>query len=436
MANILFISGSYFPNATANAVCAKKFEDALRVQGDNVIYCNRKHDLYEPDFHLVNGTEIFTVGKNSDIFFQSIEKLKQLRLPNGMACAFSLGMKCYQLMMQLFNFGKRKIVLRQKAREMYLDEYAKKIREVIVAKKIDLIISVSMPFDSHCAVLRAMRTIGEIRPKWLAYCIDAYWSKAGINPREVPAMKTEEREIFTCCDQILLLDTIEKDYAGNEFDKFRTKITSLPLPLFDLQSPVEDFPAEGIETHDDVSEIVFTGTVYDDFRNIDAFIDVAEALSVERVRFHFLGKIYPRSLAQLKALQAKMPDQVIIYGRMPYSFALSSMQKADILLNLANDNANQIPSKIFQYMMCQKPILNIYRMDGDVGTEYLKRYPLAFNYDVKLGCFSQMPQLKQWLVDVKTNSTSLDELEGLFHDLTSQVVCNNFLDLCNSLISK
>lgn len=436
MSNILFVSGSYFPYATANAVCAKKFEDALRAQGHHVIYCNRKHDLDEPDFHLVNGTEIFTVGKNSDIFFQSIGKLRQLRLPNGMHGAFSFGMKCYQLMMQLRNFGKRKSSLRQEAREMYLDEYAEKIREVIAAKKIDLIISVSMPFDSHCAVLRAMHAIGEIRPKWIAYCIDAYWSKAGVNPGEVPAMKKEEREIFQYCDHILMLDTIEKDYAGNEFAAFRTKITSLPLPLFDLQSPLEDCSAEGIETREDVSEIVFTGTVYDDFSNIDAFIDVAREFQGEKIRFHFLGKIYPKSLANLRQLQQSMPGKLEIYGRMPYPYAQGSMQRADVLLNLANDNANQIPSKIFQYMMCRKPVLNIYRMEEDVGTMYLKKYPLAFNFDCKRDLVAQCQQLREWLQKAQSLSTTMKELDACFHEVTSAVVCDKFCDLCNTLLGK
>ena len=193
MAKILIISGSYFPYATANAVCMKKFEDTLREQGHKIIYCNRKHDLYEPDFHVVDGTEIYTVGKNSDLFFQTVERLRGLPLPNGMQQAFQWAMKGFQVLMKLKNLGKGKSQIRSVARDEYLSSYAKKIQELIEKENIDLIISVSMPFDSHCAVLRALKDWRTAkRPKWLAYCIDAYWSKAGVATAEIPLMKAEE----------------------------------------------------------------------------------------------------------------------------------------------------------------------------------------------------------------------------------------------------
>ena len=439
MSNVLVVSGSYFPYATANAVCMKKFEDSLKNNGYTVIYCNRKHDLYEPDFHNVQGTDIYTVGKNSDLFFQTIEELKKLKLPNGMHGSFEIAMKGYRLLQKIRNVGKDKESLRREARHEYLSAYADKIRELIIDRKIDLVISVSMPFDSHCTVLKAMQSLknssGKHVPKWIVYCIDAYWSKAGIPEQDIPSMKAEELEIFKACDRILFLDTIEKDYAGKEYDGIRSKFVSLPLPLFDLNIKQQNYSNDGFICKDGVSEIVYTGTVYDDFRNADACIGVAESFAGERVRFHFLGKIYPKSLRLFKELKSKMVDQIEIYGRQPYSYAKGAMQKADVLLNLANDNANQIPSKIFEYMMSLKPILNIYRKDDDVGTEYLKKYPLAFNFNCKENFQEQINTLKKWFEDVRTRSTSFEELDCIFHDVTSSVVCGKFIELVNQLLA-
>lgn len=435
MANILFVSGSYFPNATANAVCAKKFEDALKAKGHRVFYCNRRNNLYEQSEYVMDGTQIYTVGKNSDLFFQTVEKLQSMELPNHMGTAFGMAMKFYRVLMKLMNFGKGTKQLRDGADQAYLKAYSQSICGIVREKQIDLIVSVSVPFASHLAVQNAMEQMQpECRPKWIAYSIDAYWSKAGILQRDIPSMKKEEHSVFQACDCILMLDTITKDYDSKEYDGYREKIASLPLPLFDLRN-ISEYVG-GFEKKLGVSEIVFTGTVYDDFRNMNTCIHVSEQFRGKPYRFHFMGKIYPKSLAQLEALQQKMPGQIEIYGRMPYDFAKASMQKADILLNLANDNTNQIPSKIFEYMLTLKPILNIYNIDEDVGTAYLKQYPLAFNYKNSVEGNEQEAALAQWAESAKDMHITVEELDAIFHEVTTEVVAERFCQICSKLMER
>lgn len=435
MANILFVSGSYFPYATANAVCAKKFEDALKKQGHQVLYCNRKHDLYEPDTHTVDGTEIHTVGKNSDLFFQTVEKLKTLELPGVMRRSFAQSLKLYRLLVKIRQIGKSKAEVRRIAREQYLKSYAKAIAALVREKRIDLIVSVSMPFDSHAAVLRAMDLLsGESKPKWIAYCIDAYWSKAGVPEKEIPEMKKEELSVFCACDRVLFLDTIEKDYSGTAYDAVREKFCSLPLPLFDPEAPAAY--SDGITPEEGVVDIVFTGTIYDDYRNTDLFVSVAENLKGEKVRFHFLGKIYPKSLAQLENLRQAMPGQILLYGRMPYDYAKGSIQRADILLNLANDNANQIPSKIFEYMMCKKPILNLYKVEQDVGTKYLKQYPLSCHICGEQDPANAKGKLLEWFAKVKREQITNAQLTDIFHDIMTPVVTARFCESVKELLNR
>ena len=104
------------------------------------------------------------------------------------------------------------------------------------------------------------------------------------------------------------------------------------------------------------------------------------------------------------------------------------MQRADILINLANNNSNQIPSKIFEYIACRKPILNIYKCPSDVGTEYLRKYPLAFNFDVN-NMDNEIERLKEWLTSVKDKSISYNELSLIYHDVLTETVTGNYYDL-------
>lgn len=429
MANILIVSGSYFPHATANAVCVKKFEDILKAKGHNVIYCNRKHDLSEPDYHVYEGTELYTIGKNSDLFYQTIDKLNSLDLPNGMRSCFNLAYKGFRAAMKFKNWGKNTRSLRRDAINHYLDRYSDSIVSLIEKEKIDIVMSVSMPFLSHLAVLNAMKklNIRELaRPKWIAYSIDAYWSKAGIESKDIPTMKAEEKEIFSACDMILFLDTIKADYNSAEYDFCREKIQSLPLPLFDLN--VDKTYKDGIKKRENALNFVFAGTIYDDFSNIESLDFILRKSSTSTSAIHFMGKVYPKSLAVLNDLAYDFPEKVFIHGRMPYEFAKGSMQKADILINLANDNSNQIPSKIFEYIACRKPILNIYKLANDVGTEYLHKYPLAFNFDINK-MDSELVRLNEWLSTIGNKSVSYDNLRTIYHDILTDTVTADFYNL-------
>lgn len=435
MATILFVSGSYFPHATANAVCTKKFEDVLRDHGYRVIYCNRKHDLYDPDHYHFEGTELYTVGKNSDLFFQTFQHIDKLALPNHMHRCFSLSYKAFRMLMKIRNFGKSSADLRKQASELYIDQYSDRIVSIIQQEKVDMVMSVSMPFDSHNAVLKAMHKLTKRninRPKWVAYCIDAYWSKAGINPSEILWKKAEEKEVFKACDMILFLDTISNDFSSKDFDWCRSKIHDLPLPLFDLT--VEKSYNDGIPSSPDMLNYVFAGTIYDDFSNVDALASIIRKMADSKSIFHIMGKIYPKSLATLNQVKDEYPDKLVIYGRQPYDYAKGSMQRADILINLANDNSNQIPSKIFEYIACRKPIINIYRNPDDIGAKYLQKYPLAFNFNVN-DMDGMMKEMSKWLSSIQSKSVSLSELKEIYKDILTETVTTNYFNLVKSYIS-
>lgn len=435
MATILFVSGSYFPYATANAVCVKKFEDELRENGHRVIYCNRKHDLYEPDYHYYEGTELYTVGKNSDLFFQTFQQLGQLSLPNHMQGCFSLSCKAFRMFMKLRNFGKNSANLRDEASELYIEQYSDKIVSIIQLENVDLVMSVSMPFDSHKAVLKSMQKLKDKnsrQPKWIAYCIDAYWSKAGINQAEVPKKKVEEIAVFKACDMILLLETIANDFSSKEFDFCRSKIQQLPLPLFDLKFDKQY--NEGISYTAVQPNYLFAGTIYDDYSNVDALAAIIRNLCDKPSIFHIMGKIYPKSLSILEELQEEYPEKLIIYGRQSYDYAKGSMLRADILVNLANDNSNQIPSKIFEYIACRKPIINIYRNPDDIGAKYLQKYPLAFNFNANK-MVDMINELSEWLLFISSKTVSFEELRNIYKDILTETVTNKFYNLVKPYLS-
>lgn len=433
MANILFVSGSYYPHATANAVCAKKLEDKLREKGHRIIYCNRKHDIYEDDHYFYNDTVLYTVGKNSDLFYQTIQKLQSLELPNKMGICFKAAFSFFRLLYRLINITKNTVQLRDSASDSYICMYVERIQDLIEKHNIDLVISVSMPFSSHAAVKKALAGNLAKKPYWIAYSIDAYWSKAVVAESERPFLKEEERQIFEVCDSILFLDTIENDYKESYYDSYRHKMSSLPLPLFDISS----IPRynEGITVVKGYQNWLFAGTIYDDYSNVESLATLLYSIKEEKIVLHLMGKIYPKSQKVINELSKKLPNRIIVYGKQSYEFAKGSMQKADVLVNLANDNANQIPSKIFEYMSCQKPVLNVYSKFGDVSALYLNLYPLAFNI-CSTTMESQLGDLRQWCNNVNSKTVTIEQLRNIYHNMLSENVTETFYELVKPVLEK
>lgn len=439
MANVLIISGSYFPYATANAVCVKKFEVVLKSHGHKVIYCNRKHDLYEPDYHIYEGTELYTVGKNSDLFFQTIQKLNGLSLPNNMQGCFALSNRIFRILMKLRNIGKNKSRLRETASDFYINQYAERIASIIEKENIDVIMSVSMPFDSHKAALKAINKLKSEQkktPKWIAYCIDAYSNNEGTREQEKRIKEIEEVFIFEQCDRVIFLEPLKKDYETDIFNTVKDKFCFLPLPTFEIAF-IDNDPALVKQNNEHNAKIkcIYAGTLYDGFRNIDGLIRLMTSLKSDNIEFHFYGKIYPKTQQKLSGVISTSSNNIFIHGLVSYDEILREITHADVFINLANDNETQIPSKIFEGISNKKPMINIYSNPKDIGTQYLLKYPLACNICVRDMHDDTITNVKTWLENSRNLTISNEQLSLIYRDVLSEKVKTSFYDIFEDVIS-
>ena len=54
-------------------------------------------------------------------------------------------------------------------------------------------------------------------------------------------------------------------------------------------------------------------------------------------------------------------------------------KKSNFLLNIGNSTTYQLPSKIFEYMITQKPILNLIYDSNDLTIPILEKYNASLN---------------------------------------------------------
>ena len=435
MANILIVSGSYFPHATANAVCMKQYEKALIKEGHRVFYAVKRFDFSMDDVTVEDGIEVYHVGNSVEEFYKVCSRLQQIGLPKPLGFLFRSSLLMIKAFMKAYTklfYGSQ----RRYSLEKYIDRYAAKINDIVIKENIDAIISVSMPFLSNSAVLKYKEKYQKDRNiKWIAYMIDAYSQKYGVTGKEQEDKVKEETEMLKKADSVLMLNVLRSDYEKEPFKKYFDKINFAYLPLFDLSDEESKPEKTGITVSEGCVDCVFAGTLYDYTSSLKNFCDFVKLLNDEKYIFHFMGKIYPENLEMLNNLEGQTKCRIKIYGKMPYDFAKASMAKADVLVNIGNMSTNQIPSKIFQYMAQLKPVLNFYKIKEDTALPYLKKYPLAYNVDES--CKADDTTVKGFVKFYEGLGKVMldkDKLSEIFKGYTSEDVCTDFIQYFNRVL--
>ncbi len=423
MANVLVISGSYYPYATANAACMKEFEKSLIESGHTVTYLIKQHDLEDREFSLEDGVEIYHVPNKVNKFYKKIEGNKKKGLFYKIYYLFIKVI--FKIYATLFYGSTRNFSIKT-----YLKLYAKKIKELVKEKEIELIISVSVPFLSHQAVLEYLKTDKKSQVKWLVYVIDAYSQK--INISNVNAKIKEEYKIFDRADKLLFLSVLKNDYTKGEFIKYLDKMSFLPIPTFTLDKA----DSKSVNKNEGKITCVYAGTLYDDSSSLDYFIKFFKMANLQDdVKFHFMGKRQKLNESYLLELQ-NIGYEVVLDGFMPISYAENAVENADLVLNIGNLSTNQIPSKIFNYMAVKKPILTFYRIKEDTSIPYLIKYPLAFNVfeDEKSLTKDSVKKVKEFILNSREARVDIEVLKEIYKEDLRDKVCKDFIEIISEII--
>src|SRR5690606_6021948 len=119
---------------------------------------------------------------------------------------------------------------------------------------------------------------------------------------------------------------------------------------FDAASTDASAPADA--PFDDARlELLYTGSLYA-FRRVDALLDALRM--VPQARLGIAAVTVPEAI--LDAAKA-LPGQVRLLGFLPHRATLALQRRADVLVNLANDDPVQVPGKFYEYLGAARPIL-------------------------------------------------------------------------------
>ena len=304
-------------------------------------------------------------------------------------------------------------------RSLYWPDYAclwrrvavKRARELLVDERLDALITVSLPFTGH---LVGLDLKGEFpRIPWLADAGDpfCFMDQTPVNNFLLyrRANFRADRRVFSRADAITVTTPETRAEYGSRFTDSLRKMSVIP-PLF--SSTRDDTFMAARAPVDGVRRLVYAGTLYRSIRNPQGLLKLFCGLLEKdpRWQLHFVGALHDCQ-AVFKPFEQMFLRQIFMHGSITRSQALERLREADLLVNLGNASAYQLPSKVVEYAMLRRPVLNLTTIAEDTSANFFRKYPLALTIQENSGAniADQVERLtrflasKPWMDDADWN---------------------------------
>jgi hypothetical protein len=285
--------------------------------------------------------------------------------------------------------------------------------------KFDAVVSVSLPFTGHCVGLQVKKRFGI---RWIVDIGDpfSFMSETPVNNHRLYSGLNyrAESEVLNHADAVAVTtDATKSQYIKCFPDLVANKISVIP-PLF--VEPVDVDKLAPFFTDPSKIRLVFAGTLYSKIRNPSALLELFSKLlksSVGRnLELHFLGVINDCE-PYFEKYQALIGTQIFLHGLVPRSSAVRAMQGATILVNLGNTTAYQLPSKVVEYAMLGKPVLNIASRSSDSSQNFFSHINgiCSVNEKALIGDIAELERVEKFIRNPPICSQAdIDQLRNVY----------------------
>lgn len=189
--------------------------------------------------------------------------------------------------------------------------------------------------------------------------------------RQKKAVKCEKK-IMSFADVAIMMNGAKKKYEELELSlDYLDKVFFLDIPM--LSSKVV-FEKINKKYRQDEIVFLFVGSMPRNIRSPLACINMFQKLTNPSYRLYFIGTTdYEREIT----IASGQDNRIRYLGIMSHKEAIEYMLDASFLINLGNKLSYMVPSKIFEYMTMQKPIISVSEIEDDPCIFYLDKYPCS-----------------------------------------------------------
>lgn len=236
-------------------------------------------------------------------------------------------------------------------------------------KGYDLVISIAVPHENHWAIAKLRKKGHQIAKTWIADCGDPFMTNV-LETISPPFYFTYLENNFLKRADYLSLPTAGSFDAYNQ--KYRNKFRIIP----------QGFSFEGVKLYEGkiehkVPTFAYAGGVSPTgVRSLHALVKLLLSLN-KSFEFHIYSSNAKSTLAELvKGFE----DRFILHDAIERSTLLFEFSKMDFLVNLDNGTTLNTPSKLIDYALTKRPILNVNPLapEFDLVNSFLEG-----NYDKK-----------------------------------------------------
>ena len=240
----------------------------------------------------------------------------------------------------------------------------------------DVLISVSHPFSSHLVAKHIK--IKNPNLNWLIDMGDPFCFLHEAQPNNFDRYNKKnqdtEEEVFNLCKYASVTTEETKIEYSNIFPESAHKIKVIP-PLIDEEVLRELKNHNEKENNSNLFlKLVFVGTLYSKIRNPNyllKFLEKINHLLDKDIEMHFFGLTNDVKVEELD----NMDYPIYFHGEVSKEESFRQVLSADILVNIGNSTHYQLPSKLVEYALSGKPILNVSSVNNDSSANFLKKHP-------------------------------------------------------------
>ena len=220
-------------------------------------------------------------------------------------------------------------------------------KKLVISTDIDAIVSIAKPYSVHWGVSRWMKKGNFSHVKWLADCGDPFMLSS-LNVRAIPFyFSFLEKSFCRVCN--FIITPTEEGYKGY-YPEFRDKVCVIPQG-FHFEEERALLPEY---TENEVLTFVYAGAFLHKGRNPASLLTYLKKSSVD-FRFY----IYTHQKYLVYPHIGYDDSRFIVLDVIPRDEMLGVLRRADFLINMMNGTAVQMPSKLIDYYIVDRPVLNI-----------------------------------------------------------------------------
>lgn len=409
MRNLVIIAGSCFPQSSATGRIAIQCSEYLKSEYDiSFVVIQEENNKYCGD--IINGVSVYT--------------LSQLRLKWAQICEKKIKegkrVRYYSVLLFLLRaIGRIQSLILTIDNNWWFQRKAYKMLEEINKKhKIDAILSFSAPIESHLSAYRFKR---KYNVKWVSFWADLFTSERfKINFFwNMNRMLKLEKKLLDFSDYIL---TTEEIYQILKCRCINDTISYVPYTINE-RILAKDCKKQVGGTN---INFVYMGSFYRKIRNPEYMLNVFERLAQD---INICLDIYSTGDCNdiISKYVKRNMNSIVAHDTVSTEELEKILGDSDILINIENQEANTVPSKIFELLAYRKPIIDFgYHNSANL----LDQYPLALCVCMEDSVEETAKKIKSF-IKYKESVITAEKIKSLYPMNTEEIAHERILKALN-----